>query len=92
MKGLRMDRLAVEVNATGPVQVVIQGEDAAVLWPVAPLARMAHMRIAVAILLLLIPMGYGLAVASIPGALANALLGALLVLPWLWFTRPKPVE
>lgn len=31
VKGLRMDRPAVEVNAAGPVQVVISGEDAAVL-------------------------------------------------------------
>lgn len=31
MKGLRMDKPAVQVNAAGPVQVVISGEDAAVL-------------------------------------------------------------
>lgn len=31
MKGLRMDKPTVNVNATGPVQVVIQGDDAAVL-------------------------------------------------------------
>ena len=31
VKGLRMDRPAVEINAAGPVQVVISGEDAGVL-------------------------------------------------------------